>query len=105
MPIKTSSRAPGNFQHWPMNSPIGVVVAALILGVALVVAGFLAGGRYAVSVVQGTGNMGGGNLVYEVDRFTGAISTCLFTGEKPDAALQCFRSNGHPPTMSDDKKP
>ena len=87
-----------------MNGLVAMI-AALILATELIVGGFLAGGRYAVSVVQGTGNMSGGYLVYEVDRFTGAISTCLFTGEKPDAAFQCFRSNGPPPTMSDDKQP
>ena len=43
-------------------------MAALIVGAALIVAGFLTGGRYAVTVATSTPP-----IIYEVDRLTGAI--------------------------------
>ena len=52
-----------------MNSPVGVIVAALIVGIALVVAGFLVGGRYSVTVIQDP-NATRQHIIYEVDRFT-----------------------------------
>jgi hypothetical protein len=62
-----------------MNS-IATMLSALIVATAPIAGGFLAGGRYAVSVIQGTGDFAGQGLVYEVDRFTGAISMCSFDG-------------------------
>jgi hypothetical protein len=46
-----------------------MIKAALILAVAIIVGGFLAGGRYATS--------GSGNAGYIVDRYTGSITVCV----------------------------
>jgi hypothetical protein len=53
---------------------MGKVIAALIIGVSLVAAGFAAGGRYAIS---SAGNRGS---VYMVDRYTGLVWHC-WTGD------------------------
>ncbi len=49
-----------------------MIKEALILAAAIVVAGFLTGGRFTSSAAQG--------FVYVTDRFTGATSTCGLGG-------------------------
>jgi hypothetical protein len=76
-----------------MNST-GAVMAALILGAAIVVAGFLLGGRYVVTTKLPTGStlpdINDSLSVYEVDRFTGAVTmrSCLLD---KDNSLKCVR--------------
>ena len=48
------------------------VVAAAILGVAIVVASFMVSGRYAISRHQGS------STTYILDRFTGELRRCTF---------------------------
>ena len=52
--------------------------AIVILGICLVIAAFLIGGRYQVVAGQ-TGQVGGGT-VYVVDKFTGDTTLCYATG-------------------------
>lgn len=49
-----------------------MIKAALIVGIAIVIGGFLAGGRYATTP-------GGTGAAFVIDRFTGAVSFCSFT--------------------------
>jgi hypothetical protein len=58
---------------------------ALIVGIAFVVAAFLVGGRYTLSVTQHK-EVG---VVFVVDRFTGEVTICSWEA--------CFK----PPTLSD----
>jgi hypothetical protein len=47
--------------------------AALIIGIAAVVAAFVAAGRFATA----TGSVGGNGFVIIVDRYTGAARACV----------------------------
>jgi hypothetical protein len=67
----------------------------LILGIALVLAGFLAGGRYSITLIdKGVGQAGtlSRYLVYEVDRFTGVITACYIADETGYRCLQSERT-------------
>jgi hypothetical protein len=76
-----------------MGSSLGTVIGALIVAFALVVAGFLAGGSYAVTVGSGWGPAEGQNALYEVDRFTGAIRMCFYEGVAKQ--FLCYRSEAN----------
>ena len=82
-----------------MANAITAIVAALVLAVALLAAGFLAGGRYSITVIDsGVGQQGtlSRYFVYEVDRFTGTITACFIA----NSAYQCLKSEGNTVTIS-----
>lgn len=76
-----------------MSNAVGTIIGAIILAAAVLAAGFLAGGRYSITVIDnGSGQQGtlSRYFVYEVDRFTGAITACFVN----NSVYQCLKSEG-----------
>jgi hypothetical protein len=57
---------------------IPLLIAASIIGIAIVIGGLLAGGRYETTIIPGKDVFG--TFIYQVDKLTGTIRLCRYEG-------------------------